>query len=136
MSEREVAFIRDHPQAVLVTHRRDGGIQASPIRVLIDSSGEIFATTRAKTAKARNLARVKSCAICVMVEGWSGPWLTIEAEAQITELPEALDSLRELYLARDGRLADPDVFAQLMHDEERIIVRFTPVRSAGPALRG
>ncbi len=126
-------FILGHPQAVLTTHRRDGGLQMSPIRVLVDAQGAIVATTRAATAKAKNLLRQSDCAICLMTEGWQGPWLTIEATAEVLTLPLALAGLRELYLQRDGVVASPEDFAEAMAAEGRVLLRFTATRVGGTA---
>ncbi len=134
MVSEAVDFVRSHARAVLMTHRRDGGTQASPIRVRVDESGTIVATTRATTAKARNLTRDPSCALCVISDAWRGPWLTIEATAEIVALPDALGQLHAFYLARDGKVDDQADFEEMMQNEQRIIIRFTPVRSSGTAL--
>lgn len=134
MAEKlETAFVREHPRAVLITRRRDGGIQASPIRILLDDEERIVATTREATAKARNLARDPSCALCVISSEWQGAWLTIEATTEIVHLPEALEALRSFYLARDGSVADPKEFERIMNEEGRVLLRFTVTRSGGTA---
>jgi PPOX class probable F420-dependent enzyme len=134
MANAAVDFVRSHARAVLITHRRDGGTQASPIRVRVDESGNIVATTRATTAKARNLTRDPSCTLCVVSDAWHGPWLTIEATAEIVVLPDALEQLHAFYLARDGKVDEPADFEETMRKERRIIIHFTPVRTSGTAL--
>ncbi len=127
------SFVSENPQATLVTHRHDGGIQASPIRVLVDSDGAIVACTRESTAKAHNLARDPRFALCVTTKEWVGPWITIEGIAKLVHLPEAIEMLRAFYLQRDGSvLGDPE-FSDKMKAEERLIIRFHVERTAGTA---
>lgn len=127
-------FVAHHHQAVLVTHRRDDGLQTSPVRVLVDASGSIVACTRVATAKAKNLRRDPRFALCVFSEGWSGPWITIEGRADLIELPDALEPLRAFYLQRDGAIGDDAEFDKTMADEGRLIIRFQVDRAAGPGL--
>lgn len=125
-------FVSEHARAILVTRRRDGGLQASPIRVLIDASGDIVAVTRAPTAKARNLARDDRFTLCVISDGWSGAWMTIEGRVAIERLPDALPALRAFYLQRDGSVLPEAEFADKMASEERVVFRFSPERTSAP----
>ena len=122
-------FVTGHPRSILITRRRDGGLQASPVRVLVDSDGRITATTRATTAKARNLSRDPRVTLCVIDEAWSGPWMTIEGRAEVLRLPEALPVLAEFFEQRDGTLPAPEEFRATMEREERVILRISVERS-------
>lgn len=134
MATDEVAFVRKHNRAVLVTHRRDGGLQASPVRVLVNEKGQIVATTRATTAKARNLGRDSRFALCVMNDDWLGKWLTLEGTAELRMLPEALDELRSFFILRDGEVEDEKEFEKKVSDDQRVLIRFSIERSAGTAM--
>lgn len=125
-------FVADHPRSILITHRRDGGLQASPVRVMVDEDGVIVATTRAATAKAKNLMRGARFTLCVISDGWSGPWMTIEGTASVHHLPEALDQLRAFYLQRDGSLPPADDFAATMAREGRVMLNFAVERTTPP----
>jgi PPOX class probable F420-dependent enzyme len=125
-------FVADHARSVLVTRRRDGGLQASPVRVLVDSSGALVAITRAATAKARNLIRDPRFTLCSISDGWTGPWMTIEGSAEVHELPGALDRLRDFYAQRDGSLPPDDEFRATMEREGRVLIEFTVERSTPP----
>lgn len=126
-------FVAKNCESILITHRGDGGVQASPVRVLIDSAGSIVACTKNTTAKAKNLRRDSRFALCVMTHGWSGPWMTIEGQAELTYLPEALQGLKEFYLQRDGSVARDDEFSNTMQSEGRLLIRFHVDRTAGTA---
>jgi PPOX class probable F420-dependent enzyme len=125
-------FVADHARAILVTRRRDGGLQASPVRVLVDSSGALVAITRGATAKARNLIRDPRFTLCSISDGWSGPWMTIEGTAQVHVLPGALGRLRDFYAQRDGSVPPDDEFKATMEREGRVLIEFTVERSTPP----
>ena len=126
-------FLAAHHQSTLITHRRDGGLQASPVRVLVDRADRIVACSREGTAKAVNLARDPRFALCVTTANWVGPWMTIEGTAELVRLPDALGELYDFYLQRDGSVAPDDEFLAMMENERRLIVRFQVERTAGTA---
>jgi PPOX class probable F420-dependent enzyme len=122
-------FVADHPRAILVTRRRDGGLQASPVRVLVNGSGALVVSTRGPAAKARNLRRDPRFTLCSISDGWSGPWMTIEGAAHVHELPGALARLRDFYLQRDGSVPPADEFEATMVREQRVLIELTVERS-------
>lgn len=125
-------FVAEHPRSILITHRRDGGVQASPVRVMLDADGVIVATTRAQTAKAKNLSRDPRFTLCAISDGWSGPWMTIEGTASVHRLPDALGRLRAFYEQRDGSLPPEAEFFQTMEKEGRVILAFSVERHTAP----
>lgn len=128
-------YVASNPRAILVTRRRDGGLQASPIRVLVDDGGAIVASTRAATAKARNLTRDPRFTLCVITEKWSGAWMTLEGEATVHHMPEALPRLRAFAIQRDGSIPDEDGFAETAQQEGRVLLEFRVERSVTPPAR-
>jgi PPOX class probable F420-dependent enzyme len=122
-------FVADHARAILVTRRRDGGLQASPVRVLVDDSGALVSITRGASAKARNLGRDPRFTLCSISDGWAGPWMTIEGTAEVHALPGNLARLREFYAKRDGSLPPDDEFQATMELEGRVLIEFTVERS-------
>jgi PPOX class probable F420-dependent enzyme len=127
-------FVADHNRAILVTRRRDGGLQASPVRVLVDAAGAIVSITRGASAKARNLARDPRFTLCAISDGWAGPWMTIEGTAEVHVLPGNLGRLRDFYARRDGSVPPDDEFQATMEREGRVLIEFTVERST--PLRG
>jgi len=122
-------FVADHARAILVTRRRDGGLQASPVRVLVDGGGALVAITRGATAKARNLVRDPRFTLCSISDGWAGSWMTIEGTAEVHALPGALAGLRDFYLQRDGSVPSDEEFQATMAREGRVLIEFTVERS-------
>jgi PPOX class probable F420-dependent enzyme len=117
-------FVQENNRAILVTRRRDDRLQASPIRGLLDDEGRIIISTRAVTAKARNLRRDPRATLCFIVDKWAGPWLNVEGTAEVIGLPEAMPLLEDFYRRREG--ADHpnwDEYRQLMETEGRVLVR-------------
>ncbi|MFF3415782.1 pyridoxamine 5'-phosphate oxidase family protein [Streptomyces sp. NPDC002698] len=89
-------------RAVLITRRRDDGIQASPVSGLTIGDDCFLVTSSQVTAKTRNIERDPRVAVCVVSESWYGPWRTIEGSAEIRSLPDAFDDLKEFHRVRDG----------------------------------
>ena len=57
--EREelLEFVRPRHHATLVTHKRDGGLQLSPVTCGVDDAGRVVVSTYPQRAKAANLRR-------------------------------------------------------------------------------
>ena len=122
-------FVADHNRAILVTRRRDAGLQASPVRVLVDDAGALVAVTRGASAKARNLIRDPRFTLCSISDGWAGPWMTIEGTAEVHALPGNLARLRAFYAQRDGSVPPAEEFQATMEREGRVLIEFTVERS-------
>src|SRR5260370_27509917 len=83
--------------SVLITHRKDGGLQTSPMSIAADDDGNILTATRAKNAKAYNLVRDPRATLCLFNEQWPGPWMHVDGEAAIERLPDALPVPADAY---------------------------------------
>jgi PPOX class probable F420-dependent enzyme len=114
-------------RAVLVTRRRDGGLQSSPMAVVADDEGNVLTATRASNAKTHNLARDPRAVLCLFNEQWPGPWMHVEGEAEITRLPQAMPLLEDYYRRR-GQDTTTDAFHQRMLTENRVLIRVKPQR--------
>jgi PPOX class probable F420-dependent enzyme len=124
----------ENNRAVATTHRRDGGLQSSPVRVRATGPAEIAFITRGPAAKARNLARDPRLSLCVVSDSWFGPWLTIEGRAEVVPLPDAMPLLRDFYRWRDGGLPPEEEFVAMVQGEQRVYVRVAVERTAAPAV--
>ena len=109
-------------RAVLVTRRKDGGLQSSPMSVVADDDGNILTATRARNAKAYNLARDPHATLCLFTERWPGPWMHVEGEAEIERLPEAMPLLADYYRRR-GQDTTTEAFRERMTTENRVLIR-------------
>ena len=124
-------FAAQTTRAVLVTRRKDGGLQSSPMAVIADDDGNILTATRARNAKTYNLSRDPRAMLCLFTERWPGPWLHVEGEAEIERLPEAMPLLADYY-ARRGQDTTTEEFRQRMLSENRVLIRVQVQRVVRP----
>lgn len=109
-------------RAVLVTRRKNGDLQSSPMAVVADDDGNVLTATRARSAKTFNLARDPRATLCLFTERWPGPWMHVEGEAEIERLPEAMPLLADYYRRR-GQDTTTDEFRERMQKENRVLIR-------------
>jgi PPOX class probable F420-dependent enzyme len=128
-------FLREHENAVLATWRRDGRIQMSPVTVGLDAAGRAIISSRATTAKVRNLRRDPRATLCVFVEAFTGPWVQIEGTAEILTGLEAVEPLVDYYRRLAGEHPDWDDYRRVMLADHRALIRIT-IERAGPDRQG
>jgi PPOX class probable F420-dependent enzyme len=124
-------FARGTIRSVLVTRRKDGGLQSSPMSCAADDDGTVLTATRAANAKVRNLARDPRITMCLFNDQWPGPWMQVEGEASVTHLPEAMPLL-QAYYAKRGQDTSTEEFRQRMLKEDRVLIRVKPERVVRP----
>jgi PPOX class probable F420-dependent enzyme len=129
------AFLRSNHRAVLGTYHRDGRIQMSPVTVGLDAAGRAVVSTRETAMKVRNLRDDPRATVCVMNDGFYGPWLLIEGRATVVSLPDAMESLVSYYRDISGEHPDWDEYRAAMERERRVIVRIELER-VGPTRQG
>ncbi|HEY5186246.1 MAG TPA: PPOX class F420-dependent oxidoreductase [Actinomycetes bacterium] len=129
------AFVREHRRAILTTSRDDGSPQMSPVAVAVDDGGHLVASTRKTALKTRNLRKRPTAWLCVISDGFYGPWIQIEGEVEIVELPDAMQPLVDYYRQVAGEHPDWDEYRAAMEREQRVLLRISP-RRAGPDVQG
>ena len=132
---RAQQFLREHENAVLATWRRDGRIQMSPVTVGLDAAGRAIISSRATTAKVRNLRRDPRATLCVFVEAFTGPWVQIEGTAEILTGLVAVEPLVDYYRRLAGEHPDWDDYRRVMLADHRALIRIT-IERAGPDRQG
>lgn len=128
-------FARIRHRMVLVTVRRDGRPQMSPVSGGVDSEGRIVVSTypaRAKTRNARNDSRVS---VLVLSDDWNGPWVQVDGEAEVLNMPEALDGLVDYFRSISGEHPDWGEYREAMRIQDKSLIRITPTRW-GPIATG
>jgi PPOX class probable F420-dependent enzyme len=128
-------FIRKNHHAVLATYRADGSPQMSPVVADVDTDGLIVVSTRETAVKTKNLRRDARASLCVMTDGFYGPWVLVDGRAAIVSLPEAMDGLVEYYRRVAGEHSDWDEYRAAMERERRVLLRITLDR-VGPNQSG
>ncbi len=129
--EEALRFVRENHRAVLATRRADGRPQMSPVAAAVDGAGKIVISTRETAIKTRNLRRDPHASLCVMNDGFFGPWVRIDGATEIVPLPEAMEGLVDYYRAVAGEHPDWDDYRRAMEQERRVLLRIT-VEHAGP----
>jgi PPOX class probable F420-dependent enzyme len=123
-SEELRTFLAGHHRAVLVTRRRDGRLQTSPVVCALDAAGDaVTISVTQDRAKTRNLRRDPWATLCVVSDEFFGSWTQVEGEATIVDLPDALDGLKTLYRAVQGEHPDWADFEAAMARDRRCLIR-------------
>ncbi|MEU7689271.1 MULTISPECIES: PPOX class F420-dependent oxidoreductase [Microbispora] len=133
--EELLDFIRGHHRAILITTKRDGGPQASPVTCGVDAEGRIVVSTYPERAKTRNARRDPRTSVVVLSEDFDGPWVQVDGTAEVLDLPEALEPLVEYYRSISGEHPDWEEYRAAMVRQGKSLVRITPT-SWGPVATG
>jgi PPOX class probable F420-dependent enzyme len=130
-----LAVVNEQHRAVLATMRADGTPQMSPVLTVPDDSGRLLVSTRQGAMKTHNVLKDPRVWLCVIPDEFFGRWVQIEGNAEIIELPEALDLLVDYYRRASGEHPDWDDYRTAMVREKRVVLRIEPTR-AGPDRAG
>ncbi|GGN99452.1 PPOX class F420-dependent oxidoreductase [Microbispora bryophytorum] len=133
--EQLLDFVRDRHRAILITTRRDGGPQASPVTCGVDAEGRIVVSTYPERAKSRNARRDPRASVVVLSDDFDGPWVQVDGTAEVLDLPEALEPLVEYYRSISGEHPDWEEYRAAMVRQGKSLVRITPA-SWGPVATG
>jgi PPOX class probable F420-dependent enzyme len=132
--EEARAFVAGNHRAVLVTQRREGGLQTSPVTVGADDEG-IVISSRQTAYKTRNIRRDPNVTLCVFTDAFFGPWIQIEGRAELVSLPEAMEGLVEYYRRIRGEHPDWDEYRRAMEADDRVLIRVS-ILGVGPVREG
>ena len=128
-------FVRANGRAVLATRRSDGRPQLSPVLVAVGPDGRLRISTRETAIKTKNVRRDPYVSLCVLNDGFFGPFAQVEGSAEIVSLPEAMDLLVEYYRTLSGEHPDWDDYRAAMERERRVVL-LVDVERAGPNVSG
>jgi PPOX class probable F420-dependent enzyme len=128
-------FVRPRHQHILLTRRRDGGPQASPVTAGVDAAGRIVVSSYPERVKVANLRREQACSVLVLSDDFGGPWVQVDGTAEVLDLPQALEPLVEYYRAISGEHPDWEEYREAMRAQGKSLIRITPDRW-GPIATG
>ena len=128
-------FLRPRHQAVLLTRRREGGVQLSPVTCGMDAEGRIVVSTYPQRAKVANARREPAVSLCVLSADWNGPWVQLDGNAEVLDLPDALEPLVEYYRSISGEHPDWAEYRAAMTKQGKSLIRVT-VTGWGPIATG
>jgi PPOX class probable F420-dependent enzyme len=130
-----LAFARPRHNAIVITTRSDGRPQASPVTCGVDEAGRIVIATYPSRAKTRNARRDPRVSAVVLSDDFSGPWVQIDGEAEVLDLPEAVEPLVDYYRAVAGEHPDWAQYRAAMRRQGKSLLRIMP-RRWGPVATG
>ena len=128
-------FLRPRHRGTLVTTRRDGRPQMSPVTCGVDPEGRIVVSTYPERAKARNLRRDPRVSVLVHSDAWDDPYVQVDGTAEVLDLPEALEPLVEYYRCIAGEHPDWDEYRAAMVAQDKSLIRIA-IESWGPVATG
>jgi PPOX class probable F420-dependent enzyme len=128
-------FVRPRHRMILLTRRRDGSPQLSPVTGGVDEAGRIVISSYPERAKVTNLRRDAGCAVLVLSEDFNGAWVQVDGTAEVLDLPDAVEPLVEYFRSISGEHPDWDEYRQAMRDQGKCLIRITPTRW-GPVATG
>ncbi len=130
-----LAFLRPRHHAVLLTTRTDGTAQASPVTSGVDADGRIVISTYPQRAKTTNVRRAGTASVIVLSDDFNGPWVQVGGDAEVLDVPEAVEPLVEYFRCISGEHPDWDEYRAAMVTQNKSLIRITP-RRWGPVATG
>ncbi len=129
-------FVSKHHHGVLVTRKRDGNLQISPVSPAIDANGRVIISSRETAFKVKNLRRSSRASLCVFTEAFHGlGWVQVDGKAEVISLPEAMELLMDWHRRVKGERQYWDEYEKTMEKQRRVILRIE-IESAGPRQKG
>ncbi len=116
-------FVRARHDMVLVTRKRDGHPQLSPVTAGLAPAGEVLIATYPQRAKVHNLRRDPRATLLVLSDDFAGPWVQLDGSAEVVDLPDAVEGLVDYFRAVAGEHDDWDEYRQAMHDQGKCLIR-------------
>jgi PPOX class probable F420-dependent enzyme len=121
-------FVRARHRLSLLTNRRNGSPQLSPVTGGVDALGRIVVSTYPDRAKAMNVRRNPTVSVLVHSDDWDGPYVQVDGTAEVLDMPdkEAEDALVDYFRCIAG---------EAMRRQGKSLIRIT-VNTWGPIATG
>lgn len=127
-------FIAPRHRGVLVTFRRDGMPQLSPVTMGL-CKGQIVVSTYPDRAKANNARRNPRVSMCVLSDNFGGAWVQADGIAEVLDMPEALEGLVDYYRCISGEHPDWGEYREAMRHQNKSLIRIG-IERWGPVATG
>ncbi|GAB2644268.1 PPOX class F420-dependent oxidoreductase [Prescottella soli] len=133
--EQLLDFIRPRHRSVLITRKRSGGLQISPVTSGLDAEGRIVVSTYPQRAKAVNLRHDPHVSVCVLSDEFNGAYVQVDGTAEVLDMPDALEPLVEYFRCISGEHPDWDEYREAMRKQDKSLIRIT-IDEWGPVATG
>ncbi|GIF62441.1 PPOX class F420-dependent enzyme [Asanoa ishikariensis] len=132
-----IEFVRTRHRLTLVTIRRDGRPQLSPVSGGVDEAGRIVISTYPDRAKAVNLRRNPAASVLVHSDDWNDPYVQVDGTAEVLDMPstDTEDALVEYFRCISGEHPDWAEYREAMRRQGKSLIRIT-IDSWGPIATG
>jgi PPOX class probable F420-dependent enzyme len=128
-------FVRPRHRMVLTTFRADGSLQSSPVTGGVDEQGRVVIASYPQRAKSANIRRTPKASVVVLSDEFNDAYVQIDGDAEVIDVPEAVESLVDYYRAIAGEHPDWDEYRSAMLDQRKCLIRVKP-HSWGPVATG
>lgn len=128
-------FIRPRHRGILMTTRRDGRPQASPVTMGVSGSGDVVIATYPERAKVRNARRDERASLLVLSDEFNGEWAQVDGTITVVDQPAAVEELVDYYRSISGEHPDWDEYRQAMVRQGKVLLRLR-VDGWSPISRG
>ncbi|MFC5175369.1 PPOX class F420-dependent oxidoreductase [Nocardioides taihuensis] len=128
-------FVRPRHHLVLITRRRDGSPQVSPVTGGVDDSGRIVVSTYPERAKTANARRDPEVSVLVLSDDFGDAWVQVDGTCEVIDAPDSVEALVEYFRTISGEHPDWDEYRRAMVEQSKSILRITPTRW-GPIATG
>ena len=128
-------FVRPRHRMVLTTFRADGSLQSSPVTGGVDDQGRLVIASYPQRAKSANIRRTPTASVVVLSDEFNGAYVQVDGDAEVIDVPEAVDGLVDYYRAIAGEHPDWDEYRSAMLSQRKCLIRVTP-RRWGPVATG
>ncbi|MGH3365694.1 MAG: PPOX class F420-dependent oxidoreductase [Nocardioidaceae bacterium] len=129
------SFLRQRHRGLLMTTRRDGRPQLSPVSCGIDAQGRVVVSTYPERAKTHNVRRDGQVSMCVVSDDWNGPYVQVDGHAEVLDLPDAQEPLVEYFRSISGEHPDWDEYREAMRRQGKCLIRVS-IERWGPIATG
>ena len=119
------AFLREHRFCVVSTLRKDGGPQSTPVYYLYEDGKLLISVTKTRK-KTHNVLRDSRVSVVVLAEAFPFDYVQIMGTAAISE-EDLVATSRRIWSTFRPQL--PEDFAQVMADQQRVVMIVTPERA-------
>jgi PPOX class probable F420-dependent enzyme len=128
-------FIRPRHRMLLTTFRADGSLQSSPVTGGVDRQGRLVIASYPQRAKSANIRRTPKASVVVLSDEFNGAYVQIDGDAEVIDVPEAVEPLVDYYRAIAAEHPDWDEYRSAMLTQRKCLIRVTPQRW-GPVATG
>ena len=136
MDGSDIAFVllRSDPE-MQIRWRLRGTVVCGMLRANLVEAGRIAIATYPSRAKTRNARRDARVSVVVLSDDFGGPWVQVDGDAEVIDVPGAVEPLVDYYRAIAGEHPDWDEYRAAMLRQGKSLLRVTP-RRWGPVATG